>query len=242
MKDCILWEEWIQAFSCLRGAFSRQTTFLWCMVICAGFTARHDLAGVSSIMRALGISDTRHYHSLLRTFGSSAVNHKLLVKLWLDLAMKLFNPMCIDGKMVFICDGCVVPKEGRRMPGVKLLHQSSNSNAKAEFVMGHYLGAVSLGVVAPNGKLTSVPIAAQLQDGIIRTHRGEKSSIDKMASMTGGLGNSVGIPAIVIGDAFFATKSMAQPLLREGHHLLSRVKNNAVAYLPAEDQPKKESG
>lgn len=242
MKDYILWEEWIQAFSCLRGAFSRQTTFLWCMVICAGFTVRRDLAGVSSVMRALRISNTRHYHSLLRTFRSNGVDRKLLVKLWLDLAMKLFDPMCIDGKMVFICDGCVVPKEGRRMPGVKLLHQSSSSNAKAEFVMGHYIGAVSLGIVAPNGKLTSVPIAAQLQDGIVRTHRGKLSTIDKMASMTKGLGNTAGIPAIIIGDAFFATKSMAQPLLRDGHHLLSRVKNNAVAYLPVMNQPKKKVG
>ena len=136
MLDYILWQEWAQAFSALRAAFSRQSTFLWCMTLCVGMAVRKDLGGVSSVVRALGLGGDHAYHSLLRVFSSSAVDYELLVKLWLELALRLFQPMCVHGRLVLICDGIVVPKEGRRMPGVKLLHQSSNSNAKAEFGTG----------------------------------------------------------------------------------------------------------
>jgi hypothetical protein len=37
------------------------------------------------------------------------------------------------------------------MPGVKLLHQQSDSNTKPEYVMGHSMPAASLFVRAPQG-------------------------------------------------------------------------------------------
>jgi hypothetical protein len=44
--------------------------------------------------------------------------------------------------MVLIADGIKVSKEGKKMPAVKLMHQDSQSNAKAEYIMGHYLQAI----------------------------------------------------------------------------------------------------
>lgn len=204
------------------------------MTVCAGMAVRRDLGGVSSFVRALGLDGDRAYHSLLRTFSSSAIDCDLLVKLWLELALRLFDPMCVHGRLVLICDGIVVPKEGRRMPGVKLLHQSSTSNAKAEFVMGHSIGAISLGVVGPTGKRTSVPIGAEIHDGIIRTHRGTKTTVEKMAGMAGKLGDWAGHPAVVVADSFYASRPMIRDLGDSDNALVSRVRSNAVAYEPPE--------
>ena len=40
-----------------------------------------------------------------------------------------------------LVDGLKRPKEGKKMPGVKSLHQESRCNAKASFIMGHSLQA-----------------------------------------------------------------------------------------------------
>jgi hypothetical protein len=40
-------------------------------------------------------------------------------------------------------DGIKVSKEGKKMPGVKHLHQSADSNTKAEYIMGHSCQAVA---------------------------------------------------------------------------------------------------
>ena len=134
MSDIILWTEWTKAFSTLRDAFSRQATFLWAIIACAGMTIRDDRAGVTSMVRVLGMSD-RGYHGLLRMFNSSAVDLEKLLSLWVELCLKIFKPACIDGFMVLIGDGIKVAKEGKKMPAVKSLHQDSQSNAKAEFMV-----------------------------------------------------------------------------------------------------------
>ena len=43
----------------------------------------------------------------------------------------------VNGRTVVLADGLKRPKEGRKMPAVKSLHQESRCNAKASFIMGH---------------------------------------------------------------------------------------------------------
>jgi hypothetical protein len=61
-----------------------------------------------------------------------------------------------QGYRIFIADGLKVPKEGKKMPAVKALHQESQDNSKPAFIMGHSfqmfrkrlqdMGAVSSGI------------------------------------------------------------------------------------------------
>jgi hypothetical protein len=44
---------------------------------------------------------------------------------------------------VLIGDGIQVAKSGRKMPGVKKLHQESESNAKLEYIFGHSWQAIA---------------------------------------------------------------------------------------------------
>ena len=58
--------------------------------------------------------------------------------------MRLFEPIAVGGRLVCLADGIKAPKEGRKMPAVKLLHQQSASNSKPDYIMGHSFQAVSL--------------------------------------------------------------------------------------------------
>jgi len=238
MNKLILWSEWTQAFSALRVAFSRQTTFFWAIVACAGMTIRDDHFGVTSIVRAFGLTDAS-YHCLLRLFHSNAVNLDKLLSAWIALCFNLFDPICVDGFMVLIVDGVKIGKEGKKMPAVKSLHQDSASNSKSEFIMGHYFEAVSLAVVSPLGKIAAIPLVARIHDGIVKSNRGKKTLIDKAAELLIEVTDRAGHPAIVIADAYYAAKTMINPLIATGNHLVTRVQHNASAHYSAVVSPRR---
>lgn len=48
-----------------------------------------------------------------------------------------------------------------------------------------------------------------------------------------GVANSVKRKVLLVADAYYASGKVITPLLAQGHHLISRAKSNAVAYLPA---------
>ena len=229
MKHYILWKEWSEAFFVLRGAFSRQTTFFWVIIACAGMTIRTDRIGVTSIVRALGLTSAS-YLGLLRAFHSDAINLDKLLELWVELCLRIFKPACVDGFMLIIGDGIKVAKEGRKMPAVKSLHQDSQSNAKAEFIMGHYLQAFSLAVVSPIGRLAAIPLVAQIHDGIVYSNRSTITIIDKFMKLFSQLVDITGHPAILVADAYYAASSVVHSVLSGSCHLVTRVQHNTVAY------------
>ena len=139
-----LWIPWCNAIWQLRPAFSRLRTFLWFATAVAGFTVRTELLGATSLVRALNLN-ARFYNKLVDHFHSPAVKLDRLAALWTQTVLRLFpQPLRINGRCVVVGDGIKVPKRGRKMPGVKLLHQQSESNTKPEYIMGHSLQAVSL--------------------------------------------------------------------------------------------------
>jgi hypothetical protein len=159
-----LWMHWWNAIWRLRPAFSRLQTFLWFATAVAGFTVRTELLGVTSIVRALKL-DTRCYNTLLDCFHSSAVKLDRLTKLWSQVVLRLFpQPLRVNGRCVLVGDGIKVPKCGRKMPAVKLLHQQSASNSKPEYIMGHSLQAVSL-LVQAAASFFAVPLAVRIHEG-----------------------------------------------------------------------------
>ena len=143
-----LWMHWWNAIWRLRPAFSRLKTFLWFATAVAGFTVRTDMLGVTSIVRALNL-DARCYNTLIDYFHSSAVKLDRLTALWTQVVLRLFpQPLRVNGRCVLVGDGIKIPKCGRKMPAVKLLHQQSEANTKPEYITGHSLQAVSLLVQA----------------------------------------------------------------------------------------------
>ena len=78
-----LWLACWRAVQLLRPACHRTTTFLWLAVVLAAFCLRPDLAGVTSLVRSLGLSDPCYY-CLLHFFHSPAVPVAALTAAWLQ--------------------------------------------------------------------------------------------------------------------------------------------------------------
>jgi hypothetical protein len=116
------------------------------------------------------------------------------------------------------------------MPGVKRLHQSSESNTKPQFILGHSCQAV--GILA-RGLLSvvAIPLAARIHEGVVFSNRDQRTLLDKMIQLLGSL--ALDAPYYFVADAYYASRKIALPLLRLGHHLVTRVRNNAVGYFPA---------
>jgi hypothetical protein len=119
------------------------------------------------------------------------------------------------------------------MPAVKLLHQQSESNSKPEYIMGHSLQAVSLLVHAAQS-VFAVPLAARIHEGLVGSNRDKRTLLDKMLALLRTV--SIETSFYFVADAYYAAGKVVKGLLNQGHHLLSRVKSNAVAHQPAERQ------
>ena len=232
-KSLSLWGLWWNAIQLLRPAFSRPITFMWFATVVAGITVRVDTLGVTSIVRALNLRP-KFYHRLLAHFHSTGVKLDRLTVLWTQAVLRLFpSPVRVNGRLVLVGDGIKIAKRGKKMPAVKLLHQQSESNTKPEYIMGHSLQAVGLLVHAAQS-VFSVPLAARIHEGLVWSNRDMRTLLDKML----GLLDIVAIEAsfYFVADAYYATGKIVSGLLKQGHHLVSRVKSNAVAYAPARPQ------
>src|SRR4029077_13363259 len=112
-------------------------------------------------------------------FPNSAVKLDRLTALWTQLVLRLFpQKLRVNGRGVLVGDGIKVPKCGRKMPAVKLLHQQSESNTKPEYIMGHSLQAVSLLVQAASS-VFAVPLAARIHEGVVWSNRDRRTLLDK---------------------------------------------------------------
>ena len=229
----MLWKTWMAAVLQLRPAFSRLRTFQWFVTALAAMSIRKDYAGVTSFIRSGNINPA-YYTCLLNLYQSNAIDLIKLAQMWTSLALKLFakNLFFIKGQIVLVGDGIKIAKEGLCMPAVKLLHQSSQSNSKAEWIMGHSLQALSL--LAYFGANTiAVPLVCKIHEGLRTGPRDCKTLMDKFLQLLLELGVDAENGAYLVADAYYACGSLARKLMQKGVKLITRVRKNAVAYFPA---------
>ena len=227
-----LWIDWWISVHELRPAFKRTRTFLWFAVALAATCARADLRGVTSLVRALGLRASC-YDRLLDFFHSPAVDLSLLTRLWTGVVLKALRPhlLTVNGRMVLLADGIKAPKTGRKMPGVKKLHQESQNNSKPEFIFGHSCQAVAV-VVRAASSFFALPLACRIHEGVVFSNRDRRTLLDKLVALVFTLG--IETPCYIVADAYYAAASVILPLLRKGHQLIAAARFNAVAYEPAE--------
>ena len=187
--------------------FRRKATFGWFVIVVWSLMLRMDMAGATSIVRCMGM-EPGHYLNVLHFFHSTAFGVSTLCEAWGQIVHKIATPVCLNGTPLCLVDGIKVGKAGRRMPGVKLLHQESDNNTKPEYIMGHYWGAVS-GVVGSAKSAFALPLRCQIQDGLKRSPSEVATLIDKMGSL---VTETLRIPSIVCADAYFTTKGFITAL------------------------------
>ena len=234
-----LWVLWWNALQTVRPAFTRLRTFLWFATVVAGFAVRTEHLGVTSIVRALKLRP-KCYDALLDNLHSSAVRLDELSALWTRAVLRLFpDPLRVNGRRVLVGDGIKAPKRGKKMPGVKLLHQQSECNNKPEYIMGHSLQAVGVLVRVANSVL-AVPLAIRIHEGLVWSNRDRRTLLDKMLALLNIV--AVADPFYFVGDAYYAAGKIAIGLLQNNNHLITRVKSNAIAYEPYVAQGSKKRG
>ena len=228
-----LWSQWYGCVQNFQVACSRSRTYLYVVLILVGFSIRPECAGVTSFIRAVFL-EAGLYQGFLHFFNSStSLDLPHLTQIWFRLVHRMFPVLRIGEYDVYVADGLKVAKEGKKMPGVKKLHQTSENNSKAPYIMGHSFQAVALLVGAAGGQVAAVPLVSRIHEGLVWFPGDRRSLLDKLAAMFLETVSTDSRPALLVADAYYASRKVMNPLLQKGHQLLTRVRKNAVAYQKA---------
>jgi len=172
------------------------------------------------------------YKGFLHFFNySTSLDLPYLMQTWHRMVHRMLPVLRVGEYDVYVADGLKVAKEGKKMPGVKKLHQSSENNSKASYIMGHSFQALALLVCTAGGHVAAVPLASRIHEGLVWFPGDRRSLLDKLAAMFLETVSQNSRLALLVADAYYASRKMIRPLLQEGHQLLTRVRKNAVAYL-----------
>jgi hypothetical protein len=236
-----LWLQWWSNVQHLRSAFTRKRTFLWFALCVAGITVRKDLAGVSSIVRSLGLLNFL-YDRLLDCFHSSAIQLGPLIFLWTGLVRRCCADflLTVNGRLVILGDGIKAPKAGKKMPAVKKLHQESESNTKPQYIFGHSCQAIAI-IAGFLETYFAIPLSCQIHEGVVFSNRDKRTLLDKMMELL--LSLCIDTPCYFVADAYYAGKTVIRKSLQSGlYHLVTRARSNAVAFYPAKASMAKRPG
>ena len=72
---------------------------------------------------------------------------------------------------------------------------------------------------------------SRIHEGLVWSNRDKRTLLDKMLGLLDIL--ALKAPFYFVADAYYAAGKMVSGLLKQGNHLVTRVKSNAVAYAPA---------
>ncbi len=147
-----------------RDCFSREKAFKWFVIAAVGFMLRSDHLGVTSPVRDLCLTDGS-YETLLNFFHSSAYSLGSLRETWYDIIARVAPAETVRGRKLLVGDGVKQYKEGLRIPGVKKMHQESETCSKGEFIHGHLPGAIGI-IIGGVGKRFCLPLKINIQNGI----------------------------------------------------------------------------
>lgn len=220
-----LWFSWFTLVQKLRPSCKRTRTFFWMISVLIGITIRSDLLGVTSIIRALGIRNI-YYDRILDFFHSSSLSLTRLTHCWISIVLQHIPLLTINNRIIIVGDGLKVAKSGKKMPGVKRLHQESESNTKPTYINGHSFQSIS--VLSGSTSVFAVPLVSRIHEGVKYTNRDKRTLIDKMMELLHSV--SISHPYYFVADAYYASKKVICSLLQSENHLISRVRMNAVAY------------
>lgn len=228
-----LWSKWFALVNQLRGACNRKKTFFWLIIVLIGFTIKFDSLGVTSLARGAGVQPC-YYTSMLNFFNSTAVNLEILQSLWISIIFKHFSSIVrINGRCIIAGDGIKIGKEGKKMPGVKWLHQESESNSKAEHIMGHSLQVLCI-LAHGLGTYFAIPLAGQIHEGVRLHYKDSRTLLDKIFELLISL--NISEACYFVADKYYCSGRFMKQLVGKDIHLVTMMKKNAVGYYPVVEQ------
>jgi hypothetical protein len=170
-------------------------------------------------------------------FHSTALDLDKLTRIWVTLVQKIHPSLLqVNGRILLVGDGLKIPKSGKKMPAVKLLHQTSDSNTKPPYIMGHSCQAIAI-LAGALKTVFAIPLVSRIHEGLVFSNRDKRTLLDKMIILINSL--DIRVPFYFIADAYYASRTIILGLITTGNHLITRVKSNAVAYYPAKKPPER---
>lgn len=237
-----LWRPWYSCVQEFQAACSRSRTFLYLVLVLVGFSLRWECAGVTSFIRAISLEPVL-YKGFLHFFNySTSFKLSMVTAIWVQMVHRLFPVLRVGEYVVYVADGLKIAKEGKKMPGVKKLYQPSENNSKAAYIMGHSFQVLALLVGTMGRHVAAVPLISRIHEGVMWFPGDRRSLLDKLATMFLQTVSSDSPLALLVADAYYASRKVITPLLKEGHQILTRVRSNAVAYQPGEPPKVKRKG
>lgn len=181
---------------------------------------------------------------MLNFFRSNAWNIENLIIKWC-LIVKEHAPICReDGMILLVGDGVKQPKEGKKMPGVKKLHQESENSSKAEYIFGHMFGSVGI-LMGNASKMFCVPVSTRIHDGIKTIKRwcnavpevAQDSHVVQMISDGFNIAKAMGESSLLLLDRYFLSvpaliklDELNQKIDYATLYILVKVKMSYIAY------------
>jgi hypothetical protein len=206
-----------------RPVFRREVTFEWFVLLLWGILLNKQPPAVTSYLNALGLGEG-YYHQALHWFKSRAFSVDALCNCWGEVLKKNMNLHRLKGQRVYVGDGIKVGKEGRKMPGVKRLHQESEDVSKPEWIRGQYFSALGL-LLSSDKALFASLMVLKVHDGI--EEEAEVTLVEKMALLCV---KYMEQGSYVLLDAYYASVKVLNPFREQGIHLISRVRSTTVAH------------
>ena len=105
--------------------------------------------------------------------------------------------------------------------------------------MGHSLQAVSVLVQAAES-VFAVPLATRIHEGLVWSNRDTRTLLDKMLALLKIV--EIRQPFYFVADAYYASQKIITGLLDQDHHLVTRMRSNAVAYTRYDHQGARKRG
>lgn len=235
-----LWNRWLALVNPFKGACNRKKTFFWLVIVLIGFTIKFDSLGVTSLARGAGVASI-YYTSMLNFFNSTAINLEILQSIWIGIVFSKFNSsiVFINGRCIIAGDGIKIGKEGKKMPGVKWLHQESESNSKAEYIMGHSIQALSI-LVKGLSTYFAIPLAGQIHEGVRLHYKDSRTLLDKMFELLMSL--NIPVACYLVLDKYYCSGGFMRQLVDKNIHIVTMMKHGAVAYALPEASKSKRRG
>ena len=212
-------------FTAMRPTFSRQAAYAWFVVVFMGFTVRTDTLGVSSVVRALFLCSNA-YPLLLHFFHASSWTVTELREHWWQFLAGHAEFYRIGDRILVVGDDTKQPKGARRMPGVRTIHQHSETSSKPSFFRGHEWGFLC----ALTGK---TPVATPVWTKLYHVHDYESRLADMLVQAVA-FAQSLKQKILLVLDAGFVAGIVFKVAAESQGwlHAVVRAKKNCTAYFP----------
>lgn len=183
-------------------------------------------------------------------FRSTAFRYEDLLTAWQRFVVRQDKALEVSGRKVVLGDHTAAVKDGRRMPGVVSLHESSETQSKPDYFRGQCWGAIGL-LVGSLSACFCCPLQLQIQQGWKHLGLTEDSGgkyqaklTERLVAMAVGFAVIHHCPCYLVLDAFFSAGSVfrvcqyyAIESKKPWVEVLVKAKKNTVGYFPAPPKP-----